>query len=64
MKLKNPVKLFKEPVKTIDEVEQRKKDIKPWFIISGVLCLVGIGIFGLMIFGFLYIMANRIKKKM
>lgn len=64
MKLKNPVKLFKEPVKTIDEVEQRKKDIKPWFIISGVLCLVGIGVFGLMIFGFLYIMANRIKKKM
>ena len=64
MKLKNPVKLFKEPVKTIDEVEQRKKDIKPWFIISGVLCLVGIGVLGLMIFGFLYIMANRIKKKM
>ena len=80
MKLKNPIKLWKEPVKTIAEVEQRKKDIKPWLIISiivavvfsvldgilgtGILMVFGMmGIFATMYFGFLYFIANKLKKK-
>ena len=63
MKLKNPIKLWKEPVTTFEEVEQRKKDLKPWIIISAILCLVTIGIFMLMYFGFLYYIVNKINKK-
>ena len=62
-KFKNPIKLMKEPVRTMADVEARKADIKPWLILSAVLCLVGIGIIGLIYFGFLSLMLKNIKKK-
>lgn len=62
-KFKNPIKLMKEPVKTVEDVRTRKEDLKPWLILSAILCIVVIGIFMLMYFGFLYIMLNSIKKK-
>ena len=62
-KFKNPFKMIKEPVKTIEDVKARKEDLKPWLILSAILCVVEIGIFGLMYFGFLYLMLNSIKKR-
>ncbi len=62
-KFKNPFKMMKEPVKTIEDVNAKKEDLKPWLILSAILCIVGIGIIGLIYFGFLYLMLNTIKKR-
>ena len=66
MKIKNPIKIIKstkEPVKTIQDLEMRKKDVKQWLIISGVLCIIGIGFFGLLAFGLINFALNKIAKK-
>jgi DNA-directed RNA polymerase subunit M/transcription elongation factor TFIIS len=62
-KLKNPFKLMKEPVNSIPEAQQRKKDLVPWLIISGVLCILFVGFFFLFYFGLGYMVANKIIKR-
>jgi hypothetical protein len=54
---------MKEPVNSIPEAQQRKKDLIPWLIISGVLCILFIGFFFLFYFGLGYMVANKIIKR-
>ncbi len=78
--MKNPIKLWKEPIKTVAEAETRKKDIIPWLIISIVVAVVFsalgmipgfalltilglVGIFAVMIFGFLLFVTAKAKEK-
>ncbi len=82
--MKNPIKtikhLVKDPINTIAEADQRKKEILPWLYGSigaavlfaglsnigplGFLMIFGlIGIFGVMLFGFLLFVIKKAKEK-
>ncbi len=42
--MRNPIKMVKDPIKTVAECQERKKEVMPWLIGSAVLAVAGCGV--------------------